>query len=104
MNIAADIAAIENIAGDIKIAFTDAIILGRAVPQIKAGVAAGTPLAEIAANLAPDALAVIESVANIIFPGAGSAISVLAFVASKSHPMTFEEEQSWFDRVKGNID
>ena len=103
MNIAGLIDTVENVAADIKIAFNDAMIIGKAVPVIHAGLKAGKSLPVILAELEPDALAVVESIANIVFPGAGSAIGVLAYIIGKSHPMTPEEQQAWFDREDGTI-
>ena len=103
VSIASVIQAVENVAGNIKIAFDDAMIIGKSVPQISAGVKAGKSLPVILAELEPEALDVVETIANFVFPGAGSAIGVLAYVISKSHPMTPEEERTWFEREDGTI-
>ncbi len=103
MNIKALIDTVENVADDVKIAFTDAMILGRSVPQIHAGVKAGKSLPVILAELEPDALAVVESIANIVLPGTGSAIGVLAYIIGKSQPLVpgSPEEKNYFDKATG---
>ena len=103
MDIAGLISTVENVAGDIKIAFNDAMIIGRSIPAIHAGVKEGKSLPVILAELEPEALEVVETIANFVFPGAGSAIGVLAYIIGKSHPMTPEEEQAWFEREDGTI-
>ena len=103
MDIAGLISTVETVASDTKIAFEDAIIIGRAIPGIHADVKAGKALPEILAGLEPDALAVVESVANIVFPGAGSAIGVLAYIVGKSQPLVpgSIEEKNYFDKATG---
>ncbi len=103
MSIASLIQTVESVASKIKIGFDDAMVIGKSVPQISAGVKAGKSLPTILAELEPDALEVVESIANFIAPGAGTAIGVLAYVISKSHPMTPEEEQAWFEREDGTV-
>jgi len=49
----------------------------------------------------PELLPIIEKVANYIYPGAGTAIEVLAWVMHNSRPMTPQEEALWFDRQTG---
>ena len=103
MDLAGLISTVENVAGEIKLAFNDAMIIGRAIPGIHADIKAGKPLLSIAADLEPEVLAIVEQIANVVFPGAGSIIGVLAYIVSKSHPMTAEEQQAWFDREDGTI-
>ena len=103
MDLAGLISTVESAAATIKLAFNDAVIIGRAIPGIHSDIKAGKSLVSIAADLEPEALAIVEQIANVVFPGAGSVIGVLAYIVSKSHPMTAEEEQAWFDREDGTI-
>lgn len=103
IDIAGAISTVENVAGDIKIAFNDAMILYKVLPQIHADAKAGKPLVDILGEMEPQALAVIESIANVAFPGAGSAIGVLAYVVSNSKPLIpgSPEETRYFDKATG---
>lgn len=91
--------AIKAIVGDAKIAFTDAMILIHAIPAVKAGVANGESALGVLKNQAPEALAIIESVANIVAPGSGEIIQLLATAYAHSRPMTRDEEEAWFQRA-----
>ena len=103
IDIASTITSIEAIAGEIKIALSDAVIIGKAIPQIHADIKAGKSLPEVAAALEPDALAVLESIANFVFPGAGTALGVLAYVVKNSQPLVpgSVEEKNYFDKATG---
>lgn len=75
-------------------------------PAIVKAVQAGQTPQQIVADLEPSVLKAIEMVANIFFPGSGSAISVLSIiitlVVQNSHRMTPAEEEAWFKRVQGD--
>lgn len=94
-----DLAKIEAIAGDIKIAFKDAIVLAKAAPAVYSGVKEGKPALGILKDVAPEALSIIEDIANIAAPGSGELIQLLATAYAHSHPMTRVEEEAWFQRT-----
>lgn len=84
-----------------KIAFKDAMILAHAVPVVKSGIAAGRPALEVLKEEAPEALTIIEDIANIVAPGSGTAIQIAATVYAHSRPMTRDEEEAWFKQKAG---
>lgn len=96
------IETIEAILGDVKIAFEDAVTLFKAAPAVIAGVQQKRPVLAVLEEDAPEALAVIESLANLAFPGSGEAIQIIATILAHSHPMTREEEEAWFQRADGS--
>ena len=104
IDIASAIASVEAVAADAKIALTDAVIIGRAVPGIHADIKAGKSITGIMADMEPEALAVIESIANMLFPGAGNAIGVLAYIVQHSQPLVpgSIEEKNYFDKATGS--
>lgn len=96
------LANIEAILGEAKVAFTDAVTLFKAAPAVIAGIQQKRPVLEVLKEDAPEALAVVESLANLAFPGAGEAIQLIATLLAHSHPMTREEEETWFQRADGS--
>lgn len=90
---------LKSIAGGIKVGFEDMLVLVRAVPVVKAGIAQGRPALAVLKDEAPAALAIIESVANIAMPGSGELIQFLATAYAHSRPMTRDEEEQWFQRT-----
>ena len=104
MSIVADlIDKVEGAAREVETSFHDTVVIARSIPAIHAGVDAGKSLPVILAELEPEALSIIVTLANFVFPGAGTAIGVLAYIIGKSHPMTPEEQQAWFEREDGTI-
>jgi hypothetical protein len=67
-----------------------------AAEDIKAGNFTGAADA-IAANL-PEALPVVETAANLLFPGAGNAIDMLVHLTGNLHRLTPADEKAMFDR------
>jgi hypothetical protein len=47
----------------------------------------------------PQAMPIIESIANVLVPGSGNAIALAAAVLAISHKMTPAEESAWMDRA-----
>lgn len=78
--------------------------IATAIPLALRDYAAGKSTAEILTNLAPTLLEVSETAANLFLPGAGTAIGVIAYILSKSRPMTQEEELAYMnqDRFTAN--
>lgn len=75
------------------------MLLYHAAPKIKAGIDAGRSPLEVLKTDAPEVLAMLEQIANYVAPGSGTAIEVVAFLATQARPMTFEEEQAWMARA-----
>ena len=76
----------------------DAVSIGEAVANVIRGVGQKKTAEEIVKGMGPDAIALLEGVANLIFPGAGTAIEIVSFLVSNSKPMTQEETNKWMDR------
>lgn len=74
-----------------------------AAPLISNGVQHGDTAEQIVAALTPAMLAALETVANLFFPGAGTAIAIVASLIRAARPMTPEEEQRWFERAQGEF-
>lgn len=55
------------------------------------------PVADFVAGH-PEEIAIIERLANFFFPGAGTGIEVLLFIAEYSHPMNPQETDLWMNR------
>lgn len=72
--------------------------LASTVPTIIVGAIGGKSATEIITSIEPTLLAVIEDIANLIYPGAGTAIEVIDWVISKIRPMTQDELNTWMDR------
>jgi hypothetical protein len=72
--------------------------LFNAVPTALRDYAAGKSKEQIVTDLKPTLIDIGEDVANIFFPGAGTAIEVVLFILSKARPMTQEETNAWMDR------
>lgn len=89
------------IAGGVKVAFEDALVLAHAIPVVKVGIEQGKPALQVLAEEAPAALAIIESVANIAAPGSGELIQLLATAYAHAKPMNRNEEEAWFRRTQG---
>jgi hypothetical protein len=69
------------------------------VPSVFSMIADGKHPEQIVAAIEPALLPIIESVANIVFPGSGTAIEVIAFLIANSKTMTQEETNAWMDRA-----
>lgn len=75
-------------------------------PQIAAGVKTGMSAEDIVTALEPAAISALEYIAAIVFPGAGTAISIIAWVlehSKKTKDWTPEETQRWFDKAQGSF-
>ena len=72
--------------------------LADAAPKIAHGVRRGLLPEDIADDLGPATLALIEYAANLFFPGAGTAIELITFVAEHAQAMTQDETNKWMDR------
>jgi hypothetical protein len=59
---------------------------------------AGKSWEEIARDLEPSAAQVIETVANIFFPGAGTVIGIALKLHEMEVPQTQEEINAWMNR------
>ena len=76
----------------------DAYRLGVAAPKVAAGMRAGKSAMQSVVDDAPEILPIVESLANLAFPGSGTAIEVVAKVVALEHPLTQEETNAWMDR------
>ena len=76
--------------------------LAAAVPIIILGIGNKQSADEIVQALEPAALPIIEQIANLLFPGAGTVIEIVAALASQAKPWTAEDQQRWWDRANGN--
>ncbi len=83
----------------VTIPFKDFEKLGAAVPTVLFGIGAGRPAKDILSDIEPSLLPIIEDIANVIFPGAGPAIAIIAFLIANARPMTQEETNNWMDRL-----
>lgn len=92
-------AEIKDIVGTAKIVFNDALILFHAAPKIEKAVKEKKSVLTVLKEEAPEALAIFESIANIVAPGSGTIIEILAVGFSMSHKMTPEEERGWMARI-----
>ena len=72
--------------------------IATAIPLALRDYAAGKPTSQILNDLAPTLLEVSETAANLFLPGAGTAIGVIAYILSKSRPMTQEEELTYMNQ------
>ena len=72
--------------------------LAATVPTIFVGVTVGKSAQQIIADIEPTLLPVIEDIANMIYPGAGTAIEVISWVISNTKQMTQDEQNQWMDR------
>ena len=72
--------------------------LAATVPTIFVGVTAGKSAQQIIADIEPTLLPVIEDIANMIYPGAGTAIEIISWVISNTKQMTQDEQNQWMDR------
>jgi hypothetical protein len=75
------------------------VILG---PVVVDRIIGGMSAEQVVADLEPTALTILEDIANMFFPGAGAVIALLAYIISKSRPMTQEETNAWMDRTTQN--
>lgn len=85
--------------GGINIPLADAAKLGQAVPTVILGIGANKSAEDIVKEIEPSVLPVIEDVANLIYPGAGTAIKIIAFLIEHSKKMNQEETNAWMDRM-----
>ena len=90
--------------GGVAVPWSDVDRLVGAAPSLAREIKAGAPAAQVVAAVGPEILAIIETVANLLFPGAGTGIDVIATLISMSRPMTAEEERAWMDRLANNAD
>ena len=72
--------------------------LAATVPTIFVGVTAGKSAQQIIADIEPTLLPVIEDIANMIYPGAGTAIEIISWIISNTKQMTQDEQNQWMDR------
>lgn len=79
--------------------------LSKAVPTILLGIGQKESPQFIAGQLEPTAIAVIESIAAMMFPPfGGTIVEVLIFLAANAKPFsewTDDERQRWYDRAQG---
>ena len=59
---------------------------------------AGLSWEQIAVALEPSAIQIVETVANIFFPGAGTIIEIVLKLHSMEVPQTQEQIPAWMDR------
>lgn len=88
----------EKLAGQVKILVSDALVLIKAAPAIAADYKEGKSLLQTVRDVAPEALPILEGIANLIAPGSGIVLEILAKGLFASHRMTPAEEKIWFDR------
>ncbi len=79
----------------------DIELIAAAIPTALRDYASGKSAKEIMADLAPTLLSVSEDAANLICPGAGTAIGVIAYILNKSHPMSQTEINEWMSGPQG---
>lgn len=75
--------------------------LAAAIPTIVLGIGHKQNPKTIVNSLAPSVLPIIEDVANLIFPGAGTAVEIIALLGANAQPWTKEDEQRWWNRAQG---
>ena len=76
--------------------------MSKAVPTILLGIGQKEAPGVIAAQLEPTAIAVIESIAAVMFPPfGGTIIEILLFLIANQQPWTDEDRQRWYDRAQG---
>ena len=59
----------------------------------------GTSWEDIAIAMEPSAIAIIEAVANIFFPGVGTIIDIARRLHAMEVPQTQEQINAWMDRT-----
>jgi hypothetical protein len=76
--------------------------LAAAVPTVLFGIGDKKSPDDIAKEIAPTAIAVIEEIAAVMFPPfGGTAIEIIAFLLANQQPWTKDEQQRWWDRAQG---
>lgn len=81
------------------IPINDVRTLANAIPTALESYANGQSAQQILDDLRPTLLTVGEDVGNLFIPGAGAGIAVIAYLLSKSRPMTQAETNVWMDRA-----
>lgn len=73
-----------------------------AVKTIILGIGAKQTPQQIIAGIEPLAIPVLEEFAAVLFPPfGGTIVEILVFLLAQSHPMTRDEEQSYWDKAQG---
>ena len=73
--------------------------LSKAVPVLVFGIGKKMPPSVIVSGIEPIALDIIEQIANVIFPGAGTAIEIIAWLVENQVPMDQQAVNKWMDKT-----